>query len=189
MPKSSSHPPKTSPGAEDSSTRSATAPSSDGALSNVRALDGAFVAEPGPAFDAEAHAHEPEPTPALALEEPPGWQEEQVATLLRTQGLLVHQAIAVDKETEEWRYTEAELRAIGGPLTRILNRYDATRAAAGTGDELAVVIGLGGYVVRSYGVRRGALRAQAALEDQGPQPITGHAPDPPSQETMQWTTT
>lgn len=181
-------PPKTSPDAEGSSKGSAAAPSSDGALSNVRALEGAFVADAGPAFDADAHAHEPDPTPGLALEEPAGWQEAQVTTLLRTQGLLVHQAIAVDKETDEWRYTEAELRAIGAPLTRILNRYDATRAAAGTGDELALVIGMGGYVVRSYGVRRDALRAQAAAEEQGPQPISGHAPDPPSQETTQWTT-
>jgi hypothetical protein len=76
-------------------------------------------------------------------------------------------------------YTRDELRAIAPPLTRILNRYDATRAAAATGDELALLIGLTGYVGRSIEERRRALRALAAEQpdDLDFEPVTAYGPD------------
>lgn len=144
---------------------------------------GAFVADPGPAFGAPVNV-DPEdlpPAPAAALEELPGWDEPTVRSLLHGQGLIVHQALAADKESGEWIYTEAELSAIAPPLARILNRYDATRAAAGTGDEIALLIGLTGHVARSIAERRAVLRA---LEEP-PAPITGLAPEPAGDVTWQ----
>lgn len=148
-------------GEEDSSTASSTASASP------------FVSEPGPDFDPEAGGGEPEAT-LTPLPELDGWEEETVRSVLVAQGVLAHGAIGV-AETD-WAYTEADLSAIAPPLTRILNRYDATRAAAGTGDELALMIGLGGYVSRSYRERVAALED---LAEEEPVPITGvPAPEP-----------
>ena len=94
-------------------------------------------------------------------------------SILQTQGSILHQAAGAGGS--DWLYTEAELGAIAPPLTRILNRYDATRAAAGTGDEIALVIGLSAYVGRSYQERRAALRLLEEVEDE---PITGVAAEP-----------
>lgn len=66
------------------------------------------------------------------------------------------------KGDDDWLYTQAELRAIAPPLARILNRYPVTAAAAGSGDELAVLIGFGGYAMRSIQVRREAIAAERA---------------------------
>lgn len=136
----------------------------------------AFVADPGPAFDADAAADLPAPEPAPAPLDVE-WDEATVKGLLTAQGEVLHMAIAADKDSDEWRYTRGDLSAIAPPLTRILNRHDVTRAAAGTGDELALIIGLTGYVGRSIAERRVALAQHA--EDEGPQPITGIAAEPP----------
>jgi hypothetical protein len=120
---------------------------------------GLFADAGGPEFDAKAPAPEPD-----TLEEPRPldlWDETKVKTMLTTQGEVVHAVIAADKGSEEWRYTEGDLRTIAPPLTNILNRYDATRAMAATSDELMVAIGFGHYAIRSYGQRRAALAAIA----------------------------
>lgn len=134
----------------------------------------AFVADPGPAFDADAASELPPPEPAAILDVE--WDEQTVRGLLTAKGEVLHMALAVDKESDEWRYTRGDLTAIAPPLTRILNRYDATRAAAGTGDELALIIGLTGYVGRSIAERRVALAHDRV--DDGPEPITGVPADP-----------
>jgi hypothetical protein len=167
------------------------AASEKGSASSRRRPSG-LVGDAGPTFNAERAGDAPPPAELHALPEPlPGWEEPQVRTILGAQGLVVHNAIAVEKEGEEWVYTKAELDTIAPPLTRILNRYDATRAAAGTGDELALVIGLTGYVGRSWVERRRALALLAAAEEE-PQPITGIRPDEPpavpGEEDLQWTT-
>lgn len=177
-------PPPSEPAAAASSE-----PSAKGSASRRRS---GLVADPGPAFNAERAGDAPPPAELHALPEPPpGWEEPQVRTILRAQGLVVHNAVAVEKEGEEWVYTATELDTIAPPLTRILNRYDATRAAAGTGDELALVIGLTGYVGRSWVERRRALSAIAAAEEE-PEPITGIKPDEPpavpGEEDLKWTT-
>lgn len=129
-----------------------------------------FVEDPGQSFDPEGAPPigAPEDAGELALEPAPEWEQSTVRTILTSQGMVLHDAIGVGDE--DWAYTAAELGAIAPPLTNILNRYDATRAAAGTGDELALMIGLGGYVTRSYMERRDVL---ASIEDEEPEPITG----------------
>lgn len=169
-----SAPASTSSGAGPLRPRSSPASTSSGAA--------AFVADPGTAFDPEAAGPAPEPE-ADVLEV--GWEEERVRQLLRAQGVVLHAAVAVDKTSEEWLYSDHELRAVAGPLTNILNRYDATRAAAAVGDELALIIGLTGYASRSYLERR---RLLAELADEPDVPITGLAPDPTPQEAPSWAT-
>lgn len=156
-------PPETSPNGEAaSSPDSSTAPSSRRAAS-------LFIGDPGPAFD-ERHAAD---QPALPVAEPvvelPGWEEDTVRGILVAEGAGVHTVFGVAED--DWLWLEHELDAMVGPLTRILNRYPATRAAAGTGDEVAVVIALGGHISRSYLTRKAEL-AVAQAQDQ-PEPVTG----------------
>ena len=94
--------------------------------------------------------------------------------MLETQGAALH-AVA-GKADEDWLYTKTELDAISKPLTRILNRYDATRVAAGTGDEIALLLGFTGHTLRSLQERKAALAALEPDEptDQIPQPPIDH---------------
>lgn len=161
--------PSESPNPDDVAAGSSTA---SGPTSSTDGL--AFVADAGPAFDADGAADQPPPAPVESVLDV-AWEEETVRGLLAAQGEVMHVAVAVDKESAEWRYTEGDLSSIAPPLTRILNRYDATRAAAQTGDELALIIGLTGYAGRSIAERRVAIaRARA---DEAPAPITGMSPE------------
>jgi hypothetical protein len=132
--------------------------------------DSRLQVDAGPAFDAEnrpAGDPAPEPTMLPVPDLLPEWQEGQVRLLLTAKGSALHAVLAVDSESEEWAYTEADLEAIAPPLTNILNRYEPTRAAAGAGDELAVAIGFGGYAARSWRERMAAIeRLQAEREEQ-----------------------
>jgi hypothetical protein len=121
-----------------------------------------FFADAGPSFDAEAP-----PAPPVVDEAPIAlaWDVEVVKGCLTAQGQVLHTVIA--KADEEWLYTRDELHAIAPPLTRILNRYDATRAAAGTGDEIALLLGLTGYVGRSVKARRAVLALERQDEEEG----------------------
>jgi hypothetical protein len=134
-----------------SSTDSATAPD--------------LLGDGGPAFTPGAGDT---PPPAVdvagALEGSSKWFESRVRSLLTAKGSAVHALLAVDKgRSSEWLYTEADLSAIAPALTRILNRYPGTRAAAAMGDEATVAIGFAGYAARSWSERR-MLLAIAALE-------------------------
>jgi hypothetical protein len=137
-----------------------------------------LIADAGPAFDPQTAAEgaserqgdrkigiEPGGETGLQIE----WHEETVKAVLEAKGSALHSLIG--KAEQDWIYTKEELRAIGGPLTRILNRYDATRVAAGTGDELALILGLSGYTMRSYQERKAVLDAERAEEEQGQAPL------------------
>lgn len=144
-----------------------------GSAPTSRAAAGVFIADPGPAFDAAQAARDPEPELApggpLVADLLPAWEEDAVRSILTAQGQLVHGVAGV--ADDDWIYLQHELDAIAPPLTRILNRVPALRAAAEAGDGIAVMIGLGGYSVRSYTARRAELQARAAEEL--PQPVTG----------------
>lgn len=135
-----------------------TSPEGSGTTSSEADDAGLFADGGGPKFEpGQAPKPEPAPAPAAAIVDV-DWQESQVRSVLETQGHVLHSFVAIDKhESEEWIYTRSDLAAIAPPLTRILNRYDVTRAAAGTSDELMVAVGFGGYAVRSWGQRRAAL--------------------------------
>lgn len=153
----------------DESTAAPAAASSTGssAASEFFAADGH-----GPTFDGSAEerpdAPELAPDPAAA-DAQPGWDRATVESILIAKGAVLHGLVGVAEG--DWAYTADELRAIAPPLTRILNRYSITATAAGTGDELALMIGLGGYVTRSYRERERELERRAASEPaQGTQP-------------------
>jgi hypothetical protein len=140
---------------------------------------GPFLEDPGPEFRAEdggaAAPETPEAGPAELHALPEAmWEQESVSSILNAQGTALHAVAGVGQS--DWVYTEADLMAIAPPLTRILNRYPATRAAAGTGDELAVAIGLGGYVSRSYRERKAVLDFLASQAEEAP--ATGRAAEP-----------
>lgn len=151
-----------------------------------------LLADPGPEFDpGQAGQDATERDSDRLLSASPGgqtgleveWAPDAVRSLLETQGAALH-AIA-GKAEQDWVYTKTELDAISKPLTRILNRYDATRIAAGTGDEIALLLGLTGHTLRSLQERKAALAEEddeppaAAVAYAGPQPP---GPQPPIQE-------
>jgi hypothetical protein len=166
---------ETSPNATPAETASA----EDSEPSSTASSTGsAFIADPGPAFEASEPRAGAEPAaPAGELHAlptpPPEWEEDAVRGILTAKGQLLHVAVGVAER--DWTYTEGDLAAIAPPLTRILNRYDATRAAAGTGDEIGLIIGVGGYVTRSYRERMAALRAR---EQEIPVPASGVPAEP-----------
>jgi hypothetical protein len=138
---------------------------------------GSFVADAGPEFDPEqappAPDVDPAETPGVFLEE---WDEQRIREFLELQGEITHAFLAVDDQDDDtWLQTERDLRAIAPPLTRIFNRYDATRAAAAAGDEILLASGIARYASRNYMRRRRYLAARAA---QGPRPITGVPAEP-----------
>jgi hypothetical protein len=134
--------------------------------------DADFVADPGPAFDPKRAPAAPD---VDALDENAAgeeqWDEERIREFLVLQGETTHWLLQVsDQDEDTWLHTDRDLRAIAPPLTRILNRYDVTRAAAAAGDEILLVSAVSRYGLRNYSKRRRYLRAVA---EQGPQPVTG----------------
>lgn len=147
---------------------------SDGDSRTASSAGSDFFADPGPAFDTDAPPPPPQvdDTPPLAIV----WDAAVVESCLTAKGQLLHTAIG--KAEADWIYTRDELRAIAPPLTRILNRYDATRAAAATGDEIALVLGLTGYVGRSVQERRAVMAAERAAEEALSEPVYEAPGDP-----------
>lgn len=102
------------------------------------------------------------PAPGELRTPPPDveWTQRQVRSLLEVQGRATHAVVGVGEQ--DWLHTEADLAAIAPPLTRILNRYPATAAAAAIGDEALLIAGVGGYAMRSWLERKQELQRRAA---------------------------
>lgn len=130
-----------------------------------------FIADAGPVFDPR---HAPAPPAVDELDEPDGqigWEEEQIRDGLELAGETLHWLFNGGPDDEEtWLMTQRDLRAMVKPSTRILNRYDVTRAAAAAGDEALLAAALIRYGTRNYTKRRRYLKLAA---QQGPRPVTG----------------
>lgn len=184
MPQPLQPPDPTTPTMDPSPTSPSTAAGAAGSGKGSSA--GRFTTDAGQPFNAEGAppSRVPEPeaeeTAELVL-----WDERRIRQLLTAQGAALHMLVAVDKASDEWVHTQADLEAIAPPLTAILNRYPATQAAAAAGDELALVVGLGGYVARSY---RQRMRDLAALaEGEVDVPVSGVAADPlTAEQQAEW---
>jgi hypothetical protein len=138
-----------------------------------------FFEEPGPEFDPDAGPTDP----TFSEDEDPlveeGWKESTIKELLATQGELVHFLLRVgddELDPDSWKHTQEDLRRIAPPLTRMLNRYDVTKAAAVAGDEASLAAALAAYGGKNY-IQRRRLLAQLAAHQQ-PRPVTGVAADP-----------
>lgn len=138
-----------------------------------------FSVDRGPAFD---DPNRPQVEPeidalggAVEAEIPTGWDPEKLKPILKAKGQLLHHAIAVDKESDEWVYTDAEADAVATPLAAVLNRYTMTAAAAAVADEIGLGVALFAYAQRSIQTRMASI---AERDEQGPVPITGHVPGP-----------
>ena len=146
-----------------------------------------FVEDPGPGFDQEAAAagaddvraqHEAEARAAgVEAFTLPEVEEEKVRTVLFNVGDGVHAIAGVGDY--DWVMTQRDLDRIAPPLTRILNRYDAAKVAAGYSDELAVLIGAGLYGWRSMLERVAVTRAEERNQaSEGPS--RAPRPEPPA---------
>jgi len=151
-----------------------------------------FVADPGPGFDADAAAAAAAAAQADAdaqareSDDAGAWQtppvpEEKVRSVLLVGGDALHAAIGVGEY--DWRATDADLRRISPPLTRIINRYDLARAAAGYSDEVALAGGVGLWAWRSLLERRAVLSGHRDIppppETREPPPAAPPPPPPP----------
>jgi len=149
--------------------------------SPAAASSGPFIGDPGPAHDSSGESTAAAPAGAelhVLPVPPPLWKPERVATLLKAQGALTHATIGIAER--DWLWLEHELQATAEPLAAVLNKHPVTQAAAGASDELAAAIGLFGYAGRSIRERAAELeRRKHAAAQQGPQPVTGRAADPP----------
>lgn len=152
--------PPNDPAADRSAASSTASPAAD------------LIGDAGPAFIEPERDELPGPDAAELAAAVGGlsWSEPRVRAILQAKGQALHGLIAVDPASDEWVYTSGDLTAIAPPLTRILNRYPATRAAAASGDELALVIGFAGYGMRSWSQRRAALQLLAAYQAEQPEP-------------------
>lgn len=145
--------------------------SADSLTASSAATD--FFEDPGPAFEGE----QPVDEDRAAFTIRPGqqelldvaWDPNVVKSILEAVGQTTH--TIAGKGDQDWIFIERELRAIAPPLARILSRYSATAAGAAAGDEIAVILGLSGYTMRSIKERKEAMevaaeraaRAEAAL--------------------------
>nr|MDQ2896738.1 hypothetical protein [Actinomycetota bacterium] len=136
------------------------------------------AAHQGPGFDPEtapaAPVFDDEDDLDQVAEE--GWREESIEEYLTMIGDVAHAALRVGEEDQETgKMTERDLKRIAPPLTRILNRYDTTRALAVAGDEGLAIAGLAAYGTRNYTRRRRLIAARNALPEQ---PVSGRAAEP-----------
>jgi hypothetical protein len=142
-----------------------------------------LLADPGPEYDQgqaekDAKARDQDRLLSVAPGQDGGtgievqWHPEVIKGMLRAQGAVTHELIG--KAEKDWAWTDTELVGAARPLANILNRYDATRLAAATGDEIALAMALAGYTMRSVKERRAAL----ALLEPDEEPGSG-IPTPP----------
>lgn len=155
--------------------QSPSGPEGERSAASSTAFSGApdFVADAGPAFDPKTAPEAPLFEDELD-QQPEGWLEDTVRELLVTQGEVTHWMLRVGDETHDpdsWEHTQKDLGRIAPPLTRMLNRYDITRAAAAAGDEASLAAALSVYVARNYTKRRRLLAELRELDQ--PQPLTG----------------
>jgi hypothetical protein len=138
--------------------------------SSAATANGDFFDDAGPVFDGEQPIDQDRASFTLR----PGdeqlldltWDPKVVRSILEATGSTLH--MAAGKGETDWVFIKRELDVIAPPLARMLSRYPATAVAAGAGDELAVILGLSGYTIRSLKERK------AALEKLGPAPEDAH---------------
>jgi len=109
-----------------------------------------------------------EPQPPQLIE----WTPERAAAIVKGAGYLLHASDGAAREPggdELWRATDGDATAIGAPLARILNRYDAARRLAGVSDEAELTFALGGYAKRNLALRGRLLAEKADRDAEGSQ--------------------
>lgn len=135
-----------------------------------------YVGSTGPGFDAgAAPAAAPDEVDPAELEAYAlGWEQDQVESWLLNAGDMAHAGLGVAER--DWQMTKADLERIAPPLTRILNRFEPSRAVAAYSDPAAVAMGFGMYGWRSALERSAVTKAEARQEDGAS--VTPHAPAP-----------
>jgi hypothetical protein len=139
--------------------------------------DSPYTAGRGPGFDPDK-APAVEPAAAAVdsealLEE---WTVDQVRSWLENIGDVAHATIGIGEL--DWAMTQADLKRIAPPATRILNRYQPTRAIAGYSDTAAVSMGMGLYTWRSLLERRAVKKARENAAATSPPPEPPPVPAP-----------
>lgn len=141
-----------------------------------------YTASAGPGFDErqtppEAPTEEAQGIGAFAAE----WEQEQVSDWLKNTGALMHAGFGVGEH--DWEMTRADLERIAPPATRILNRYQFTKAIAAYSDPAAVAIGTGLWGWRSTLERIAVLQAAREAEE-GAQPAQAPVHFAPTEEPL-----
>lgn len=135
------------------------APGRSGSSHAASSTGDPFLGDAGPGFAPGADPGDSGPELGPELLPPELVSEEQIASLLGGLGDGAHAAFGVGQL--DWVMTETDLRRIGPPLTRIVNRHPELAAVAAHSDELAVAIGAGLFTWRSLLERQAVLRVRA----------------------------
>jgi hypothetical protein len=116
----------------------------------------------GKAPPPEVRPPDPGRPPEIVDEDVPQVDETVVRTMLRAVGGGLGYSLGDEDVPEHWRFTERELDDLTPPLTRIVNRNAKLRRAVIRGDEMAVMVAVGGYMGRnmSDGMRAGRARRE-----------------------------
>jgi hypothetical protein len=100
--------------------------------------------------------------------------------VVRGMGYVLH---AVDPVADSplapdlWKMTEEDAKAIAEPLSRIWNRYDTLRGAAGFSDEIGVAGAAAPYVKRNL-AERGRVKAAHDRQEQESPHAARYQPEP-----------
>lgn len=111
--------------------------------------------------------------PAIAEEK---WEEEAIAEHLEMVGGIAHELWG--KGETDWKMSERDLKRIGPPLTRILNRYEPTARASIASDPLLLGYGTTMYAYRSI-LQARAAQAEQREAEQPPPDAAGYESMPP----------
>lgn len=133
-----------------------------------------YVAGSGPGFDPKTppdiappqHEEQRSGAPAGAgAEWTEEWDEDKLRSWLTNVGDGLHEAFGI--ADRDLAMTQKDLERIAPPLSRVLNRYEPTRAAAQFSDPAAVALGFGMYGWRTTLERVAAKRAREEHDAHG----------------------
>ncbi|HJT38471.1 MAG TPA: hypothetical protein VJ818_08610, partial [Actinomycetota bacterium] len=92
---------------------------------------------------------EPEPEPSREpIQAPQLVTAEQVRAVLAMQGEVTHNLLGRNTP-DRWRWTDEELDVMAEAGARVVRKIPIARGLAGQSDELVVMLGLAGYVMRN----------------------------------------
>lgn len=104
-----------------------------------------------------------EETDAIAAAEAQ-WEVEATGQILKGVGLTLHELLGAGET--DWKMSEGDLERIAPPLTRILNRYERTRAMADFSDPMLLGYGVFRYAARSTLQMRAAQQLRREEEEE-----------------------
>lgn len=113
-------------------------------------------------------------TPEVPTVAAPEVDESVIRTMLKSLSNVASFTIGNDEIENHWRFTDREIDDISPPLTRMINRRPAARAAVVRGDEASVALVLASYTGRNLTLSR-KFKTEQEKKKREQQPETDRA--------------